>query len=138
MPLGYQQLIFLLLPLDGQLHFFHWDTWIFKNAIDLQGPFFYRCLDIAALCVHVEADVCILNAWPVFGGRAGFSALKIEVIKPAVSHLHLVRFVCASVFFPPLNVQRVDQATDFVFKQGLAGGVWQWQLECNASKRKQV
>ena len=123
-----------MLPLDGDLQLFQGDAWIFKKAINLQRPFLNRSIETATLCIHVKADIGILNARPIFGRSAWLSAFKIEVINAAVGRFDLVCFVLACVFFGPLDVQWVDQTTDFVRQQGLSGGLWQWQLECNVSK----
>ena len=123
-----------MLPLDACLQLIQGDAWIFKNTINLQRPFLNRSIGTATFCIHVKADVGILNAWPIFGRRAWLATLKIEVINAAVGRFDLVCFVLACVFFGPLDVQRVDQTTDFVGQQGLPGGIWQRQLECNASK----
>ena len=127
-----------MLPLDACLELIQGDAWIFKNTINLQRPFLNRSIGTATFCIHVKADVGILNAWPIFGRRAWLATLKIEVINAAVGRFDLVCFVLACVFFGPLDVQRVDQTTDFVFLQGLSGGLWQWQLECNVSKCEQI
>ena len=123
-----------MLPLDGGLQLIQGDAWIFKKAINLQRPFLNRSIGTATLCIHVKADVGIFNAWPIFGRGAWLATLKKEVINAAVGRLDLECFVLACVFFGPLDVQRVDQTTDFVLLQGLPGRLWQWQLEGNVSK----
>ena len=123
-----------MLPLDRCLQLFQGDAWVFKQAINLQRPFLNRSIDTAALCIHVKADIGILNAWPIFGSGAWFATFKKEVINAAVGRFDLVSFVLACVFFGPLDVQGVDQSTDLVLLQCLSGGLWQRQLECNVSK----
>ena len=127
-----------MLPLDGRLQFVQGDARIFKNAIDLQRPFLNRGIDMAALCIHLKADVGVLNAGPIFGRRARLSSFKIKVINAAVGGFDLVCFVLAGVIFCPLNLQRVDQTTELVFQQALPGWLWQWQLKRDVAKCEQV
>ena len=127
-----------MLPLKGRLQFVQGDARIFKNAIELQRPFLNRGIDMAALCIHLKADVGVLNAGPIFGRRVRFSSFKIKVINAAVGGFDLVCFVLASVIFRPLDVQRVDQTTELVFQQALPGWLWQWQLKRDVAKGEQV
>ena len=125
-------------PLDGRLHFVERNAWFFKNAVSAQRTLFNAGFDLTAIGVHFENDIGIFNTGPSLRERARLAAVKGQFFNVAIGIAYFVTSAFRLVLFGPLKLQGIHRSDDFVFLKNLTRVFWQWQLQRNVSKRKQV
>ena len=71
-------------------------------------------LGLTAIGGHVKTEIGIFNARPTLGVRSAFAGFKVEIVESAVGRFDMECFFFAGIFFSPLDIQRIDQAAQFV------------------------